>query len=648
MEATHWKHYQTRKKVDPSVLEELERIAHIGSWEWQVGADQIEWSDELFRIYGVDPSVFDCTFESYLACIHPDDRQEVAATIGNALENGETFEFAHRIIRPDHEVRTLHSTGRVQRDADGRPVRMHGSCHDITQITRATAAAQEATRGLQMILDAVAEGIYGIDLEGKTTFVNRSAAHMLGWSQHELIGIQQHQTVHHSYDDGTPYPLERCPIHRTLRESTTEHITNEVFWRKDGTALEVAYTTTPVRDEGGTTGAVVTFRDVSEQRRTEGEARRALMDLVREQAARAEAESMRAQMSRMFQEAPALVALTYGPDHVFELANPKYLEVVGYRDLIGKPLREAMPEVVEQGFLEMLDEVYKHGKPYIGNEVRALVERLGTTEERYFNFVYQPLAGPNGNVYGILTHAVEVTDQVRSRQELERTNRELDQFAYIASHDLKAPLRGVSNIASWLEEDLGENLTDEVREFTQLLRSRVHRMEDLINALLTYSRAGRMRGEPSTIELDAAVREIVDAIDPPEHLEITIETKLPRVYADPISMQQVFQNLISNAITYATAKIRVGHQETPAAYRFYVADDGPGIDPRYHEKVWGMFQRLHAAGEGEGTGVGLAIVRKVADANLGRAWVESSLGEGATFWVEWPKQRHEDLPGGNA
>jgi PAS domain S-box-containing protein len=505
---------------------------------------------------------------------------------------------------------------------------------------------------LQTILDAVTDGIYGLDADGNTTFVNRAAARMLGRTARELAGAPQHDTIHHSRADGSPFPIDQCPIHWTLRDGIIRNITDDAFWRADGTSFPVSYTVTPIREKTGINGAVITFQDLTEQRRTETEAQRALLELVQEQAARAEAESMRVQLNRLFEQAPAHVAVTYGPDHVFELANPRYLELVGGRHVVGKPVREALPEVVAQGFIELLDHVYQSGQAWIGNEVAVSIDLPEGTRKGFFNFVYQPLLGGNGGAYGILIHAVDVTEQVRGRMEvernaselstlarqLERTNQELDQFAYIASHDLKAPLRGVSNIASWLEEDLADKLTDETREYVGLMKKRIERMEDLINALLTYSRAGRVRGEARSVTVGEIVAEVVQVMADQSDTPVTLDTSFPTLMADPVGVQQVFQNLISNALKYARSAVHVGVVEEEREYRFYVSDDGPGIDSRFHERIWVMFQRLHAPGEGEGTGIGLAIVKKIAEANHGRAWVESSAGAGSTFWVAWPKQ----------
>lgn len=514
------------------------------------------------------------------------------------------------------------------------------------------SVALETSAHLRRILDSVADGIYGVDAVGLTTFINLAAIRLLGWSAEDFEAQDQHELLHAPSDAVSAHSPEACPVLQTLRDGKPREVAHGLLRRSNGGLLPVRYSVLPLGSGDQISGAVVTFSDLTSQQRAEEEARRALTELVEEQAARAEAESMRRQLHRLFEQVPALVALTFGPDHVFELVNPPFSELIAHREVVGKPYREALPEVAGE-FAPLLDQVYQTRETYAGNEVFAELQTPAGIRGGYYNFVFQPILGASGSAYGILIHAVEVTELVQSRRlmeekaaelaalagSLERTNRELDQFAYIASHDLKAPLRGVSNIASWLEEDLADKLAPETRQYMILMRNRIERMESLIDALLSYSRAGRVQGEPRVIDLTALVNDLIAMVSENEAkpVQVVLERKLPEVLGDPVGLQQVFQNLMGNAVKYAQSVVRVGVRDAENEHLFYVADDGPGIDPRFHDRVWGMFQRLHAPGEGEGTGIGLAIVKKIVDANHGRVWLESELGQGATFWVGWPK-----------
>ncbi|HEY0778796.1 MAG TPA: MHYT domain-containing protein [Gemmatirosa sp.] len=232
-------------------------------------------------------------------------------------------------------------------------------------------------------------------------------------------------------------------------------------------------------------------------------------------------------------------------------------------------------------------------------------------------------------------------------RQLERSNKDLDQFAYVASHDLKAPLRGIANLSSWIEEDLAPVMTDDTREQMHLMRGRVHRMEALIDGILQYSRAGRVRSAPEPVDTGALVADVVELIAPPEATQIIVADDMPKVLAERVPLQQVFMNLIGNAVKYARrtdgpVEVRVSWAEetvdpdAPRLYRFSIADNGPGIAPQYHERVFGIFQTLQSRDQVEGTGIGLSVVKKIVEGQGGRVWVESAEGEGATFHFTWP------------
>jgi light-regulated signal transduction histidine kinase (bacteriophytochrome) len=256
-----------------------------------------------------------------------------------------------------------------------------------------------------------------------------------------------------------------------------------------------------------------------------------------------------------------------------------------------------------------------------------------------------------------LSHAVEVTEQVRARhdveekveqlrrlgRELERSNHDLDQFAYVASHDLKAPLRGIANLTQWIEEDLDERLTGESREHMRLLKGRVHRMEALIDGILAYSRAGRVRERVETVDASALVAEVVELLSPVRAIAFDVGP-LPTLATERVALQQVFMNLIGNAIKYNTgADPRVTIRAVPddddeTLIHFSVADNGPGIAPQYHEKVWQIFQTLASRDQIEGTGIGLSVVRRLVESRGGRVWLASDVGTGSTFHFTWPSR----------
>lgn len=228
----------------------------------------------------------------------------------------------------------------------------------------------------------------------------------------------------------------------------------------------------------------------------------------------------------------------------------------------------------------------------------------------------------------------------RMTRTLEKRNQELDQFAYIVSHDLKAPLRAIANLSSWMEEDLEGKLDPDTQHQMDLLRGRVHRMEALINGILEYSRVGRLRSQIETVNVETLLQEIIESLSVPDELTIEIVTPMPTLETESLPLQQILTNLISNAIKHhnrSDGKITITATELDTAYQFTITDDGPGIDPKFHEKIFVIFQTLQARDVVENTGVGLAIIKKILDDKGGTIKVESELGNGTTFSFTWPK-----------
>lgn len=227
---------------------------------------------------------------------------------------------------------------------------------------------------------------------------------------------------------------------------------------------------------------------------------------------------------------------------------------------------------------------------------------------------------------------VGVTEQLR------KSNQELEQFAYATSHDLKAPLRAIANLSEWIEEDLADKLDDDTRHNINLLRNRVHRLENLINGLLDYSRVGRSNSQTQSVDVKQMLTEIIDSLDATNSCKI--EGEMPTFVTAAIPLQQVFTNLISNAIKHGGGdnnQITISVKEQNNYYQFTVSDHGKGIDPQDHDRIFTIFQTLEARDTKESTGIGLAIVKKVVENQNGKIKVESRLNQGATFHFTWQK-----------
>ena len=225
-------------------------------------------------------------------------------------------------------------------------------------------------------------------------------------------------------------------------------------------------------------------------------------------------------------------------------------------------------------------------------------------------------------------------------REIESANEELKNFAYVVSHDLKAPLRAISSLADWLSTDYADKFDDAGREQMHLLINRVRRMDGLIDGILLYSRVGRVKETMVAVDLNQLVREVVDLLSPPANITVTVEGHLPTVMTEPTRIQQVFQNLLSNAIKYMDkpeGNIRIACSAEGRQWKFSVTDNGPGIQQQHFEKIFKLFQTLAPRDRVESSGVGLALVKKIVEMYGGHIWIESTIGEGSTFFFTLPR-----------
>jgi len=262
----------------------------------------------------------------------------------------------------------------------------------------------------------------------------------------------------------------------------------------------------------------------------------------------------------------------------------------------------------------------------------------------------------SGQIVGRVWSFRDITEKHHAQQKQERLlrrvadiNEELTHFAYVVSHDLKAPLRGIKLLAEWLYTDYGDQLGDDARENLDLLQSRVDRMHNLIEGVLQYSRVGRIKEDVVEVDLNEALGNIIDVIAPPEHVEIAIEGALPTITCEETRINQVLQNLLTNAVNYMdkpAGKIVVACQDDGDVWTFSVRDNGPGIEEKYFERIFKIFQTLTPRDEYESTGVGLTLVKKIVELYGGKIWVESEVGQGSTFRFTFAKQKSgtEDKP----
>ena len=377
---------------------------------------------------------------------------------------------------------------------------------------------------------------------------------------------------------------------------------------------------------------------------------RELVARVESQLARARLRTVEAEhhqrLARVFQHAPVAIVIVRGPDHVFEFANANYLQLISNRPVVGRSVREALPELAEQGICELLDSVYTSREPFIGRSMRMMLNRGpgGALEECFFDFVYQPMFDEADRVEGIVGVAFDVTDLALARRGAESANRAKDEFLAMLGHELRNPLAPILT-ALQLMHLRG---TDETERERTLIERQIKHLVRLVDDLLDVSRVtrGKVELKREKLELSTVVAKALEQASPLiEQREHTLTVDVPqrglRLDADPTRLAQVFSNLLTNAAKYTEPggriSVKAAREGGEAVVR--VRDNGTGIDPGTLPRVFDLFvQEQQALDRSQGgLGLGLAIVRSMVTLHGGRVEVHSEgRGLGSEFTVRLP------------
>jgi signal transduction histidine kinase len=368
--------------------------------------------------------------------------------------------------------------------------------------------------------------------------------------------------------------------------------------------------------------------------------------------ARAAVEFERNRLTELFRHAPAFMCVLRGPDHIFELANDNYLRLIGFRDVIGMPVREALPEIEGQGYFELLDRVLHSGEPFVGEalplQLQATVD--GPLQQRFLNFVYQAITEADGSRSGVFVHGVDVTENITARAAAEAANRSKSEFLAVMSHELRTPLNAIDGYAELLELGVHGPLTDGQRDSIARIRRSERHLLGLINEVLNYTQieAGALTYEWADVEIDEVIA-TCDAMTAPQRQAKRLELHFdrrdpgPRVRADPDKVRQIVLNLLGNAIKFTEpdGRITITSARIGEAACVAIRDTGRGIAPELAELVFQPFvqgdsryTRVH-----QGVGLGLAISRSMARAMGGDLTLDSTPGVGSTFTLILPLAR---------
>ncbi len=640
----------------------------MGVFEWKVRDNRVEWSDAIQRMHGIPVGSFDGTFEAYLADIHPDDLDYVLATSRRTLEQRRPHYVRYRIVRPDGQTRWLEAHGQLVLDADGDPERLVGVCRDVTeqvdaQSIEARAAAAEASRReterarerLARILDSITDPFSVLDRDLKIVHVNDAGARVVGKTPGELIGKRALDLAPDSRETAFYRAYQR--VLATGKPMTIE----EHFAPRDRWYEASVY---PLED-----GVAIYTRDVTLRKRAiELTSRLARHSTLRAEvsSALADERDIRRMLVRCCEALVDQIDVAFarvwtldetGTKLVLQASAGTYTHIDGGH------------AVVPVGKFK-IGRIAATRTPHLTNDVahdKQVGDPAWARRERMVAFAGYPML-VDGKLVGVLamfsraqipedTMAAlnAVADLVaqgvvrrRAEQELEqrladlaRSNAELEQFAYVASHDLQEPLRMVASYNQLLARRYKGKLGEDADEFIGYTVEGVTRMQRLINDLLAYSRVGTRGAAREPVALDQVMADVRANLEASiaEHGASVIVDPLPVVDGDEGQLLQLMQNLVGNAIKFhgdAPPVVRVTAKTDGAMCQLAVRDNGIGIDPQYFERIFVIFQRLNPREQYPGTGIGLAISKKIVERHGGRIWVESAPGQGATVYATLP------------
>lgn len=604
-----------------------------------------------------------------LTLIHPDEREALRETASKRLRGN--------AVPQQYEVRRLRKDGKTiwcemmatLIEYEGKPA-ITGNMIDITERKQAEEGLRESEEKYSTLVEDSLTGIY-IDQDGKIVFANNRFAEIYNYERDELIGMESWRLVHPEDRDLTDgIRAKRLKGQGAPSEYEARGLT------KDLESIWIARRNTGIEYKGrpAILGNIV---DITEQKRAE----EALRDSQ--------------ERYRTVLEASPDPIVVYDVEGRGIYMNPAFTRVFGWtpEELLGKTISYVPDENWPETQI-MIDKV-KAGESFSDVESRRYTKDGKILDVSISGAIYLNRDGiPVGSVHILrdITHRKQVEEELREAHEelehrveertaelaettkllkqelterkraeeklrrahkdlaikaddLEAANEELSQYAYVVSHDLKAPLRAIRNYSDFLREDLEATLDGDQKSYLDGLKRAVRQGDELVGDLLEFSRVGRRSVPTELINIDVFLKELVESLNLSEDVKVLMANEWPTIDADPSLLRQVFQDLISNGIKFNHSprkRIEVGWLPVGEdRYEVFVRDNGIGIEPQYCEQIFGVFQRLHTREEYPGTGLGLAIVKKASSKLHGSVRIESTPGKGSTFFVALPKTQKE-------
>ncbi len=483
---------------------------------------------------------------------------------------------------------------------------------------RMAARLTQSERHFRQVVDAAPNAMVMIDRRGLIEMVNSQTEAIFGYTRTELLGKpleilipSRFQRHHPSLRTG----YFANPVSRVMGRG------RELYGlRKDGTEFPVEIGLNPIETADGikVLSAIV---DITERKRQE-------------------------ERFRLVVEAAPNAMVMIDSQGKIEMVNAQTETIFGYEreELLGQPMEVLIPERFRHHHPGLRSHFFSQPSSRSMGTGRDLFGLRKDGTEFPVEIGLNPIETADG--LKVLSAIVDISERKRFTDELSRRNQELNNFAYVASHDLKSPLRGVDQLATWLTEDLAGKIDDETNEHLRLMRMRIKRMERLLDDLLLYFRAGQLGGAVEHIDFADLVRDVFELCCPDQSFRLELQGEFPRCHTHKVPLELVFRNLMSNAIKHHDTKkgcIVVRSMPNEQWLEFSVSDDGPGIAAEHSERVFAMFQTLRPRDEVEGSGMGLAIIKKTIESLGGHIKLSANQPRGAVFNFTWPRNMAEAL-----
>jgi PAS domain S-box-containing protein len=598
-----------------------QHVAHIGSWDWDLRTDTQHWSDEVYRIVGLEPGAIAPTWDRYLARVHPDDRAPVLEAAHRALAGGPRYSLDHRVVLPDGTERIMHEDADVLFDAEGRAVRMVGTLQDVTERRQ----AEDAMARLAAIVESSSDAIVGKAPDGTILTWNGGAERLYGYRAEEVIGRSERLLV----------PADRAGEELALRarvlrgESVRDYETVRVD--RNGRRVEVSLTMSPIRDaQGQIIGVSASGRDISERLQARRERERLLEALQDE----------RGWLRAVIERSPIGILLIESADGQHFVVNQRFEEIMGTRVRPGAPEQGPYAATVSSAAGRILTpEQYPSARALRGEVITS--ERLVLQRPDGRTLPLQVHAGPIRDENGRILGAVVIVEDDSRARELERLREE---WIAVIAHDLRQPVTAIMGNAGVLARHLP---TRDVRLHSRAehILASARQLNRMIADLLDSSRleSQRLELQRHPTDVPALVRATLErmASETREHpVRVRVHGTLPPVLLDPQRFEQVLVNLVSNAVKYGERSTGIDLELSRVGEELHlsVCNYGPGIAA---DEIPYVFDRYHRTGSARGSGIaglglGLYITQGLVAAHGGRIWVQSTPGKTTTFHVMLP------------